>query len=902
MIEGQEAIPRAGAIYVPALADPVRRPRDAGISPAAYVHEQFAAQVERTPGAAALVFEDETVTYAELNARANRLAHHLRSLGVGPDARVGICVERGPDMVVGVLGVLKAGGAYVPLDPAYPAERLAYTLADSAPSAVLVQTHLRDRVGSAGVPMLELDAAAPAWASLPETDPERGGLEPAHLAYVIYTSGSTGRPKGVRVPHGSLGATLAAAGDAFGFGAGDRVPSLASFAFDIWLFETLLPLLVGGTVRLIPRERVPDVPRLVEDLAWCTAMHAVPALMRRIVEEVRATPEGVLGTLRHVFVGGEAVAPDLLEEMRSAFPAAEIHVLYGPTEATILCTAHRLGGEAAARHMVGRALGNATLYVVEPGGTVVPAGVPGELWVGGAGVARDYLGRPGLTAERFVPDPFSARPGARLYRTGDRVRWVEEGAEADAESTDPRTDALTHSRTHALEFLGRTDHQVKVRGFRIEPGEIEARLAEHPGVRAPVVLAREDAPGDQRLVAYYLADEPAAVDALKSHLAERLPEYMVPAAYVWMETYPLTPNGKLDRNAFPPPTDDAYAAREYEAPAGETEQGVAAIWAEVLGAERMGRRDHFFDRGGHSLLATRVVSRIRELFGVELPLSALFEGPTVAELAGRVEEVRRAGQGAALPPLVPVAREAPLPLSFAQERLWFLHQMDPGGTGYNGPWPSRLRGCLDASALERALGELVRRHEALRTTFRPGEQGAVQVIHPPAPACLPVLDLTGLTPEAREDEARRLAREDADRPFDLERGPLLRTTLLRLAGEERVLLLTMHHIVSDGWSMDVLFRELLTLYEAFSVRSDESPLPPLAVQYADFAVWQRGWLRGEVLRRQIDWWRERLGGAPPALELPTDRPRPAVASSRGAAHGFRLPSEITRGLRSLARR
>ncbi|HEX2188266.1 MAG TPA: amino acid adenylation domain-containing protein, partial [Longimicrobiaceae bacterium] len=389
----------------------VKDPREA------LVHERFEAQVARTPGAAALVFEDETLSYAELNARANRLAHHLRSLGVGPDARVGICVERGPGMVVGVLAVLKAGGAYLPLDPAYPGERLRYMLEDGAPAALLTEPALRPLFADAALPVVELGAPGAAWDERPASNPRRGGLEPGHLAYVIYTSGSTGRPKGVRVSHGSLGATLAVAGEAFGFGAGDRVPSLASFAFDIWLFETLLPLLGGGTVRLVPRERVPDLPRLVEDLAWCTAVHAVPALMRRIVEEVRATPAGVLGTLRRAFVGGDAVAPDLLEEMRAAFPAAEIHVLYGPTEAAIICAAHRLGGEPAARQMVGRPLGNAALYVVEPGGRGAPVGVPGELCLGGASVARDYLGRPGLTAERFVPDPFAAEPGARLYRT-----------------------------------------------------------------------------------------------------------------------------------------------------------------------------------------------------------------------------------------------------------------------------------------------------------------------------------------------------------------------------------------------------------------------------------------------------------------------------------------------------
>ncbi|HEU4558917.1 MAG TPA: amino acid adenylation domain-containing protein, partial [Longimicrobium sp.] len=546
---------------------------EAGYPAERCIHELFEEQVERTPGAIALVFEDQTLSYAELNARANRLAHHLRALGVEPEARVGICVERSPEMVVGVLGVLKAGGAYVPLDPGYPAERLAYTLADSAPAAVLVQTHLRDRVESAGVPVLELDAAAPSWVDRPATNSERGGLTAEHLAYVIYTSGSTGRPKGVRVSHGSLAATLALAGDAFGFGARDRVPSLASFAFDIWLFETLLPLLGGGTVRLVPRDRVPDVPRLVEDLARCTTLHAVPALMRRIVEEIRATPEGVLGTLRHAFVGGDAVAPDLLEEMRIAFPAAEIHVLYGPTEATIICASHRLGSEPATRQMVGRPLGNATLYVVEPGGKVAPVGVPGELCLGGVSVARDYLGRPGLTAERFVPHPFSAEPGARLYRTGDRVRWLADGS---------------------LEFLGRTDFQVKVRGFRIEPGEIEARLLDHAGVREAVVLVREDTPGEKRLVAYVAGDETAAAEVLRAHLLERLPEYMVPAAYVRLETLPLTPNGKVDRKALPAPEGAAFSTREYEAPSGNTEEAVAAIWADLLGVERVGRHDDFF--------------------------------------------------------------------------------------------------------------------------------------------------------------------------------------------------------------------------------------------------------------------------------------------------------------------
>ncbi|CAA9367831.1 MAG: hypothetical protein AVDCRST_MAG89-4267, partial [uncultured Gemmatimonadetes bacterium] len=545
------------------------------------------------------------------------------------------------------------------------------------------------------------------WASLPTTNPGRRGLTPEHLAYVIYTSGSTGRPKGVRVPHASVAATLAVAGGAFGFGAGDRVPSLASFAFDIWLFETLLPLLGGGTVRLLPRDRVPDVPRLVEDLAGCTALHAVPALMRRIVEEVRATPAGVLGTLRRVFVGGDAVAPDLLEEMRAAFPAAEVHVLYGPTEAAIICAAHRLGGEAATRQMVGRPLGNAALYVVESDGRVAPVGVPGELCLGGASVARDYLGRPGLTAERFVPDPFSTQPGARLYRTGDRVRWLMDGS---------------------LEFLGRTDLQVKVRGFRIEPGEIEARLAEHPGVREAVVVAREDVPGERRLVAYLVGDETAGADVLRAHLSERLPEYMVPAAYVRLETFPLTPNGKVDRRALPAPEGGAFATRGYQAPSGEAEEAVAAIWAELLGVERVGRWDHFFELGGHSLLAVRVVSRVRQALGVDALPGDLFERPVLADFARGLQTAARAAAAA----IERVDRTGSVPLSFAQQRLWFLEQLGGMGAAYHVPMGLRLRGQLDRGALARSLDRIVARHEVLRTTFPAVDGEPVQRIAAPA--------------------------------------------------------------------------------------------------------------------------------------------------------------------------
>ncbi|HEX8242594.1 MAG TPA: condensation domain-containing protein, partial [Longimicrobium sp.] len=652
-------------------------------------------------------------------------------------------------------------------------------------------------------------------------------MSPGQLAYVIYTSGSTGTPKGVLVQHASLANLLAATREAFGVGESDVMPALASYAFDIWLFEALLPLISGGAVRLVERERVLDVPALLEEIADATLVHAVPALMRQVVQAERETPR--LGRLRRAFVGGDRVPADLLAEMREALPGAETHVLYGPTEGTILASTHPVPEDGiVAGHPIGRPLGNVRLYVFDGVGSPQPAGVPGELLIGGAGVARGYLGRSAMTAERFVPDPFSTEGGARLYRTGDRARW--------------RTDGT-------LEYLARLDEQVKIRGFRIEPGEVEAVLAAHAEVRETRVIVWEDAPGEKRLVAYVVGA--AEADELREHLRGSLPEYMVPAAFVALEALPLTPNGKLDRKALPAP-DFAPAQERYVPPRTPTEEVLAGIWAEVLRLERVGVEQSFFELGGHSLLGTRVVSRVRDVFAIELPLRALFEGPTVAELAVRVEEMRRAGLPV-LPPVVRVDRDRPLPLSFAQERLWFLDRLEGGSASYNIPAALRLAGVLDTAALERSLGEIVRRHESLRTVFHEVDGGAVQVIAPFAGFALPADDLSGLDETARETEVRRRAREDAARPFDLAEGPLFRAALLRVADEEHVLLLCIHHIVSDGWSSGVLFRELGALYAAFA-RGEGDPLPPLPVQYADYAVWQREQLAGEALDRQLCYW------------------------------------------------
>jgi amino acid adenylation domain-containing protein len=838
------------------------------------VHELFERRAEETPGAVAVAFEGGELTYARLNARANRLAHRLRALGVGPDARVAICAERTPEMVAGLLAVLKAGGAYLPLDPAYPEERLRWLLGDSAPVAVLAHASLAARFAGAGVPVLELDAGAPVWAEGPETNPGRGALLPEHLAYVIYTSGSTGRPKGVMVPHRAVQRQAAAVQAGFGLRPDDRVLQFASIAFDAAV-EEIFGALAAGAALVLRTE------------AWIEGAHAfwarcaenrvtVADLPTRFWQLLLDQPSAAIPPcVRLLAIGGEAVETAALEAwFRRGGHRPPLLNTYGPTETTVNATLREIAGDRATWRSIGRPVANTRVYLLDTRGEPVPVGVAGELYVGGAQVARGYLDRPGLTAGRFVPDPFAREPGARLYRTGDLGRWLADGS---------------------IEFAGRTDFQVKIRGFRIELGEIEARLAEHPAVRDAVVLAREDAPGEKRLVAYCVADEGLDVESLRAHLAGRLPSYMVPAAFVRLDAFPVTAGGKVDRRALPAPEGDALATGGYEAPEGAAEQVVADIWAEVLRVERVGRRDSFFDLGGHSLLAVQVISRVRQRLAVEVALRDLFSRPVLADFARGLASASRAE----LPPIVPVERGADLPLAFAQQRLWFLERLGGLGDTYHIATRLWLEGDLDRVALRRALDAMLARHEALRTTFVEVGGEPVQRIARESAFHLVEHDLAE-HPDAAA-ELRRLAAEEAGDPFDLEHGPLIRGRLVHRSADEHVLLLTMHHIVADGWSMKVLTRELATLYEAFR-RGEANPLPPLPVQYADYAAWQRSWVAGDVLREQAEYWREMLAGAPELLELPADRPRPARQDHAGASVGVVIDEELTAGLKALGRR
>jgi amino acid adenylation domain-containing protein len=743
--------------------------------------------------------------------------------------------------------------------------------ADSGIAVLLTQDSLRDALPHAdGVAVVSMDGDRAAIEAQ-GADAIDGGAGPDTLAYVIYTSGSTGTPKGAGVAHRSVVRLVRGANFAK-LDAEQVVLQAAPVAFDASTLELWGPLLNGGRLVLMPGVN----PSLAE-LGAALTRHGVTTLwltsgLFQVMVDERLDD---LRTVRQLLAGGDVLPVEQVIKVQARFPACQVINGYGPTENTTFTTCYPVpAGWTGGAIPIGAPISNTTVYVVDAALRPVPVGVAGELYTGGEGVARGYLGRPAMTAERFVPDPFG-KPGSRMYRTGDRVRWNAQGV---------------------VEYLGRIDQQVKVRGFRIELGEIETRIRQHADVRECVVVAREDAPGDKRLVAYVVGH--ADAEALRAHVRETLPDYMTPAAFVSLEALPLNPNGKVDRRALPAPeyvgAEDAFVA-----PRTPAEEVLAGIWAEVLRVERVGARDSFFDLGGHSLLATRVVSRIREVFGAELPLRALFEGPTVAELAERVEQARGTG-AAALPPVLPVERTDAMPLSFAQERLWFLDRMQPEGHVYNMPWARRLSGALDAAALERAFGEMVRRHESLRTVFAEVDGRPVQVISPFTGFTLAVTDLSAMEPAAREAEARRRATEDAATPFDLAAGPLFRASLLRLADDEHVLLMNMHHVVSDGWSMGVIFRELGALYGAFTA-GEASPLPELAVQYADFAAWQRTQLQGAALDGQIAFWKDALGGAPALLELPTDRPRPAVQSYRGAVERVRMPRPLLDRLEALAR-
>jgi amino acid adenylation domain-containing protein/FkbM family methyltransferase len=1132
--------------------------------------ELFEAQAGRTPNQTALVFEDQRLTYSELDRRASILAHHLRGVGVGPDVLVGLFVERSAEMMVGLLGILKAGGAYVPMDTAFPQERITFMLADANVKVLLTQTSLVTSLPAGAAQAVCLDTFD--WNSSESPAQSDARVRPENLAYVIYTSGSTGRPKGVCIEHRNIVNYAFGIADRFQFSPGMNHATVSTIAADLGNTVIFPALVTGGCLHVISQVRAENQAMLSEyfQREKIDVLKIVPSHLAAL--QTGKNPEQVVPRSR-LIVGGEASQLDWIERLRRLSPNCEIYNHYGPTETTVGVLTYHVGAQLPStptgKLPLGKPLPNSRAYILDENRQPVPAGVPGELYIGGRGVARGYLNRPDLTAERFIPDPFSNDPGARMYRTGDRARHLPDGN---------------------LEFCGRIDHQVKIRGYRVELGEIEGALREQGGLRDAVVSAYEDESGNNELVAYVLpkranqslwgskalytlpdglpvahlnknetsyiykeifvlqaylrhgitirdgdcivdaganigmftvfasrlarnlrivsfepnpaayaclkanaeawgtgvrclpmglsrenktaemtffegfsllsgfyADEaterevvktyalnqeseagssgeiaaeigkmledrfhaktetaqlrtlssviaeegleridllkinveksewdvlqgisagdwpkirqlvievdqkgnlepittlleklgydvlveqdpllrktelcyvyairPSAASrllrqesgeghvrslppvneevltpaSLRKFLKDRLPQYMVPSQFVLMEKFPLTANGKIDRQAFPRPAhENIQPIGEFVRPQTETEKALALIWSELLKVDNVGIHDNFFDLGGHSLLAIRVVSRIRDVFGVDITFQTLFQNPTIAGLSKVITSAKSSGSVQRIEHRKP---SGPAPLSFAQEQLWFLNHLSPGSPVYNMNDVVDFRGEYNAGAMRKAIQELVRRHEILRTEFSHNSGQPEQIILPEMDLPLVELDLGSLPEQEREREWTRVVREQGRKPFELSQAPLLRATMVHLSSRHHRLLITTHHILADEWSMEVVHQELKRLYEAFSP-GRPSPLPDLPIQFADFAVWQREWLKGEVLESQTSYWKKELAGAPSILELPTDKPRPATQSFRGATETFQVPGKLLEQLKTLSR-
>ncbi|GAA2828920.1 non-ribosomal peptide synthetase [Kribbella solani] len=826
-----------------------------------YLHELFREQVRVTPDSVAVVYHDEQLSYVELNSRANQLAHWLRDHGVGPETLVGLCLERSLESVIGLLAVLKAGGAYVPIDPRYPLERMSYVVRDAGLVLLLTQSHLLPKVPAADLPTLCLDTD---WASVASdrTESPVSGLTPENLAYLIYTSGSTGKPKGVMVAHECLQHVAPWIDRNACFSRRQNVLQVASLSFDFSVWEILLPLMTGGTL-VIP----PEGLRMIGD-----DLHGV--LTERAIESLNFTP-GALATLptepplphlRTLVVGGEAYPADLI---RTWAPGRDFFNVYGPTETTIFATGTHTDENLDVIH-IGRPITNARVYVLDSTLQPVPPGVPGELYIGGAGLTRGYLNRAGLTAETFVADPFGPEPGGRLYKSGDLVRYLPDGN---------------------VEFVGRTDNQVKIRGFRMELGEIDAVLDQHPLVHSCVTLAQPDG-SSRRLVAYVAAHEQPAdlTDLLKAHLREQLPAYMVPSTFVLLDRLPLNSNGKVNRKELPLPGDNPASRTGATPPRSATEAQLAGIWAEVLEQGSLGVFDDFFSLGGHSLLATKVVARVQQTFAVQLPVRVIFEQPTIAQVAAEVDQLVRLDQAGGAVPLVPVPRDGRIPATFDQRRVWYLERLHPDSPLYTVGWLLHRTSAVDPDRLRRALGELIQRHETLRTTFEEADGRLWQTIADTGPVVLSVADL----PRYDEQSVQALTHELWTEPFDLSTGPLFRVLLIQLPGDEAVLAFSAHHAIVDGYSVGTLNAELFALYNS-------ETLDPLPIQYADYAVWQEQCLQEERVRPHLEYWKEQLADAPALISLPTDHPRPAVQTYEGANLTCLLSAELTDRLDALSR-
>ena len=878
------------------------------------IHQLFEEQVERTPDAVALVFEEQQLTYRELNRRANQLAHYLKTLGVGPEVLVGICVERSLEMVVGMLGIIKAGGAYVPLEPRLPQERLSFMLLDSQVTVLLTQQQLVEGLHQPGTVVVCLDTD---WEKIAqENDLNLESLAtPENLIYVIFTSGSTGKAKGVEIEHQQLLNYLHGIQERLSLSGGGNFAIASTFAADLGNTVIFPSLCSGGCLHILSIERASDPNAFLD---YCQqypidCLKIVPSHLSALLSS-SPHPETILPRQR-LILGGEATSWDLIEKIQHYAPTCQIFNHYGPTEATVGVLTYAVNSRPIDYHTqivpLGRPLPNTQIYLLDRQRQPVPIGVPGELYIGGAGLARGYLNRPDLTQEKFIPNPFENSKSrsqsvsnrsvvrcatqsqnsklSRLYKTGDLARYLPDGN---------------------IEYLGRIDHQVKIRGNRVELGEIEASLSQHPALAQTVVIAHENVLGDKRLVAYIVPNQELTptINDLRHFLSQKLPDYMIPSAFAILDTLPLTPNGKVDRRALPiPDTNSLTVGDRFVAPTTPTQEVLAAIWSQVLGLDKVGIHDNFFELGGHSLLATQIISSCYQTFCVKLSLRQLFATPTVAGLAVAITNAQMSGSGLSDYQIIPQTNQQSALLSFAQQRLWFLEQLEPNRSDYHICQAVRLSGALNVTALQLALDAIVAHHEVLRTNFIYEDGNPIQVIGTPRPVELASVDLQEYPPTQQQTEIQRRLQHSRQRPFNLSEDLMLRGSLLQIGPQEHILLLVMHHIASDGWSRGILLQQLNSLYKAFC-HGQPNPLPKMPIQYADFAVWQRQWLQGvgadpcSPQKTQLDYWKQQLAGANPVLELPTDYPRPPVQTYSGASQSIVLNQSLTTALKVLSRR
>ncbi len=842
------------------------------------VHELFESQAASRPDAIALRCAGEHLTYGQLNIWSDRLASYLQHRGVGPEVPVGLCMETSLEQIIALLGILKAGGAYVPIDPRHPRPRIAHLLNNVAPALILTQQRLQN--------VLPYDAerifTAEEWHNLQDQAYIRRGYGAlsATLAYILSTSGSTGVPKEIMLTHQGLTNYLQWAISAYKVGATCDSLLHSPLTFDLTITSLFLPLITGGSLELLSAEEtITALGRALDQAPVINLLKITPSHLKQLNTLLPITHNKTDPIV--LILGGEALHWHDVQNWRIHCPTTRLINEYGPTETVVGCCVFEATSAEQGAVPIGRPIANTQLYILSSMLEPVPIGAIGELYIGGHGLARGYLNRADLTAERFLPNPFSSEPGARLYRTGDLARYRPDGT---------------------IEYHGRTDNQVKVRGFRIELGEIEAVLCDHPQVNEASVLLTRNRAGELMLTAYISVRQPGSVTehALRRFLQARLPEYMVPAAFLILDALPLTPHGKVDRSAL------AAVARP---PAQEThpqetltpiEELIIMIWCEVLGIDRIAVNENFFALGGHSLRAVQAMSRLSIVLNQELPVRLLFEAPTVKELASQISSAQAVVSGQSIQPISAIAHDSPFLPSFAQERLWLMQQLDPMNPFYNTITVVRLRGPLDLVSLQRSLNAIIERHEVLRSTFQFRDGHLVVRINPATSKLLQVLDLTSLSESAQDNELQRLLRHCVHEPFDLAEEPLIRVHLVRRHRADHTLALTIHHIVIDGWSMDVLHRELAALYAAFA-NAQPASLPPLPIQYADYAHWQRTWLQGEVLGTQLAYWKKQLHALPPLLSLPTDYPRPAVQHFQGARQMLLLPSDIVTALKQFGK-